>query len=354
MAESNLRDTVTTVSIITGFLGSGKTTLMRNLLRDPVMKNAVVIVNEFGEIGLDHQLMDIDGQNVVLLESGCICCSLDGSLVETLETLHQRRRAGRIPSFERVLIETTGIADPAPLIHELFDNRAVRLGVKLDRIITLVDAASGWATLDRHDISVRQVALANSILVSKADLVPPEAVAQLTARLTAINPSAPILRSDNGVTEVGALFDDRHDMMFGDIPVRLAPKDRTPHAHDHHHHDRISTEAIRFIDPLPLDGFNTWLEQTIAAYGDDLLRIKGILNIEGRSRPVVIHGVQRVFHPAVELDSWPDADRSSRLVFILHDISGNDLIRSLRRAVAPHDTAPVTARMSATSSPYPS
>jgi len=354
MAESNLRDTVPAVSIITGFLGSGKTTLMRHLLHDPAMKNAVVIVNEFGEIGLDHQLMDTDGQNVVLLESGCICCSLDGSLVETLETLHQQRRAGKIPSFERVLIETTGIADPAPLIHELFDNRAVRLGVKLDRIITLVDAASGWATLDRHDISVRQVALANCILVSKTDLVPPEVTEQLTTRLTAINPSAPISRSDNGATEVGALFDDRHDMMFGDVPVRLAAKDRTPHAHDHahHHHDRISTEAIRFIDPLPLDGFNTWLERTIAVYGNDLLRIKGILNIEGRSRPVVIHGVQRVFHPAVELASWPDADRSSRLVFVLHDISGSDLIRSLRRAVAPHDIAPVTAGISARS--YPS
>jgi G3E family GTPase len=343
MTGDHLRETTMAVSLVTGFLGSGKTTLMRHLLRDPAMKDTIVIVNEFGEVGLDHQLMDAKGQNVVLLESGCICCSLDGSLVETLENLHRQRRAGKIPSFGRVLIETTGIADPGPVIHELFDNRALRLGVKLDRVITLVDAVSGWATLDRHDISVRQAALANCILLSKTDLAAPEVTGRLIARLAAINPGAPIARIENGVTDVGMLFDDRRDMTFGDFPVKRVLPDSAAHDHAHHHHDRITTAAVRFTDPIPLDRFNAWLEQAIAVYGDDLLRIKGILNIEGRARPVVIHGVQRVFHPAEELAAWPDDDRSSRLVFILYDISGNDLIRSLRQAVAPGEEVEISA-----------
>lgn len=328
-----------TVSLVTGFLGSGKTTLMRELLRDPALKDAAVIVNEFGEIGLDHQLMESNSQKPVLLESGCICCTLDGSLVETLENLHRQRRSGTVPPFRNVLIETTGLAEPAPIIHELFDSRAVRLGFTLNRVITLVDAVNGWTTLDRHEVAVRQAALADTILVSKTDLAPTDAVERLMSRISVINPIARLLRVEKGQSNNEALWHRLDDPIVGEMTgwSELSHRAMRP-SHDghsaHHDHDRIATAAVRLTTPISLAPFSAWLEQAIAAYGDDLLRIKGILNIEGRTRPVVIHGVQRVFHPPVELNAWPDSDRTSRLILILHDIEPNGLIRSLRQALA--------------------
>jgi G3E family GTPase len=325
------------VSLITGFLGSGKTSLMRHLLRSPAMKDAAVIVNEFGEVGLDHQLMEAAGQDVVLLESGCICCSLDGSLVETIENLLRKRRKGSVPSFRHVLIETTGLADPGPVIHELFDMRAVRLGVNLDRVITLVDAVSGSATLDKHDVAIRQAALASSILVSKADLTKPDDVARLFGRLAAINPRATLASVRNGEIDPGTLFPASSNAAISDLTGwRTQPHahDGHHHHHGHSHHDRVSTVALRLTEPVSLEAFGAWLDEAITAYGEDLLRIKGILNVRDRHRPVVVHGVQRVFHPAIELETWPDEDRSSRLVLILYDIEPRILVRSLSRALS--------------------
>ncbi len=330
------------VSLITGFLGSGKTTLMRHLLRSPAMKDAAVIVNEFGEVGLDHQLMKASGQEVVLLESGCICCSLDGSLVATIENLLQRRRKGTIPAFRRVLIETTGLADPGPVIHELFDTRAVRLGVNLDRVVTLVDAVSGSATLDKHDVAIRQVALANCILVSKTDLAKPDEAVGLLDRLAAINPRATLAPVRNGEIDPAMLFSGRPNAIIGDLTGWQKQPDRHDEHHHHHghsHHDRVSTVALRLEEPVSLPAFSAWLDGAIAAYGDDLLRIKGILNVQGRSKPVVVHGVQRVFYPAVELEDWPDEDRSSRIVLILYDVEPRILVRSLSRALSIHSNA---------------
>jgi G3E family GTPase len=328
------------VSLITGFLGSGKTTLMRHLLRSPAMKDAAVIVNEFGEVGLDHQLMDASGQEVVLLESGCICCSLDGSLVETIENLLRQRRKGIVPSFRRILVETTGLADPGPVIHELFDMRAVRLGVNLDRVITLVDAVSGFATLDKHDVAIRQAALASAILVSKPDLAKPDDAARLLGRLAGINPRATLAPVLDGEVDPVELFPDQPHAGLGDLTGwQREPHAHGGHHHGHSHHDRVSTLALRLDTPISLSAFSTWLEATIATYGDDLLRIKGILNVEGRDRPVVVHGVQRVFHPAIELDAWPDEDRTSRLVFILYDVEPRLLVRSLARALSLADDA---------------
>lgn len=323
------------VSLITGFLGSGKTTLMRHLLSSPAMREAAVIVNEFGEVGLDHQLMEAAGQEVVLLESGCICCSLDGSLVETIESLLRRRRKGTIPPFRRILVETTGLADPGPVIHELFDLRAVRLGVNLDRVITLVDAVSGFSTLDKHEVAIRQAALASSILMSKTDLAKPENIATLMQRLAEINPRATLGPIRNGETDPAALFPDQANAMIGDL---IGWQDRTCVHHEHHrghsHHDRVSTVALRLAEPISLSAFSDWLDGAIANYGDDLLRIKGILNVRDRSGPVVVHGVQRVFHPAVELEAWPDEDRSSRIILILYDVEPRLLVRSLGRALS--------------------
>jgi len=330
------------VSLITGFLGSGKTTLMRHLLRSPAMKDAAVIVNEFGEVGLDHQLMEAAGQEVVLLESGCICCSLDGSLVETIENLLRQRRKGTVPSFRRILVETTGLADPGPVIHELFDLRAIRLGVHLDRVVTLIDAVSGSDTLDKHEVAIRQAALASSILVSKTDLAGPESVTELLDRLAAINPRATLASVRNGQVDAGMLFPDQSNATVSD----LIGWHKQPHAqggHHHHHgrshHDRVSTVALRLTEPVSLPVFSQWLDEAIEAYGNDLLRIKAILNVKDRPKPVVVHGVQRVFHPAVELEAWPDEDRSSRIVLILYDIEPRILVRSLGRALSIGDDA---------------
>jgi G3E family GTPase len=178
------------VSLVTGFLGSGKTTLLRHLLRHPAMRETAVVVNEVGEVGLDHHLMETTGRGAILLESGCICCSLDGSLIETIDSLLRQRRKDPLTFFRRILVETTGLADPGPVIHALFDTRAVRLGVRLDRVIVLVDAVAGWATLDRHEVAVQQTALADCILVSKTDLADWTDASRLLDRLVAINSRA--------------------------------------------------------------------------------------------------------------------------------------------------------------------
>ena len=233
------------ISLITGFLGSGKTTLMRHLLRSPAMKDAAVIVNEFGEVGLDHQLMDASGQEVDVLESGCICCSLDGSLVETIENLLRQRRKGTVPSFRRILVETTGLADPGPVIHELFDIGAVRLGVNLDRVITLVDAVSGFATLDKHEVAIRQAALASSILVSKTDLAKPDNAARLLERLAAINPRAtqrPFSMARSILSRCSRISRMRARRFTGWRGSRMR---MAGIHHGHSHHDRVSTLALR-------------------------------------------------------------------------------------------------------------
>jgi len=261
--------------------------------------------------------------------------------VETIENLLRQRRKGVVPAFRRVLIETTGLADPGPVIHELFDTRAVRLGVNLDRVVTLVDAVSGSVTLDRHDVAIRQAALASSILVSKTDLAKPDEAMRLLDRLAAINPRATLASVRNGEIDPVTLFSDGPNAAISD----LTGWQKQPHRHDGHHHhghahhDRVSTIALRLEEPVSLPAFSTWLDGAIAAYGDDLLRIKGILNVEGRSKPVVVHGVQRVFHPAVELENWPDEDRSSRIVLILYDVEPRILVRSLSRALSIHSDA---------------
>jgi G3E family GTPase len=328
------------VSLVTGFLGSGKTTLLRHLLRHPAMRETAVVVNELGAVGLDHQLMETTGRGAVLLESGCICCSLDGSLIETIDSLLRQRRKDPRAFFRRILVETTGLADPGPVIHALFDTRAARLGVRLDRVIVLVDAVAGWATLDRHDVAVRQTALADCLLVSKTDLADCTEVRRLLDRLVAINPRATPATVRNGEIDPARLFPDRQDVTMDLTGWRTARgASGGPPRHGLAHLDRVSTLALRLTDPISLGALSCWLEEVIATWGDDLLRIKAILNVEGRAKPVVVHGVQRIFHPAVELEEWPDEDRASRLVLILYDIEPRLIVGSLRRTLAIRDEA---------------
>jgi G3E family GTPase len=326
------------VSVLTGFLGSGKTTVLRHLLTRPGGERTAIVINEFGEIGLDHHLLRKIDETTVLLQSGCLCCTVRDDLVSTLRELFFKRRAGEIPAFDRVVIETTGLADPAPIIHTLMRDPLLGMAYRLDGVLATVDAVNGWATLDAQEEAVKQAAMADRLLLTKVDLAPPEQVAALARRLRALNPAAPILELRDGAVEPAALFNaGLYDPESKTLEVRRwlkaeAYAERQHHDHDHGHHDhehapldrnrhdaRIRAFCLTYEQPLDWERFADWIEMVILAHGQNLLRLKGILNVAGEAAPVVVHGVQHLFHPPVLMEAWPDADRRSRLVFIVRD-----------------------------------
>jgi G3E family GTPase len=300
------------VSVITGFLGSGKTTILRHLLRQPGLADSAVIINELGEIGLDHLLVErIDGETV-LLPSGCVCCALRSDLETTLRALLGRMRRGAIPPFRRVLVETTGIADPAPICQLLLNNPLVTHFYRLGAVLGTVDAVHGRVQLQARPEAVKQAALADRLLVTKTDLAGEAETQALEERLAELNPAARRLRVLHG--EV------RPEELFGaeDAGTPLIARHRLvaePHEHGPSH-SAIHSFALTFDAPLAWDVVQDWLARLRAEHGERLLRVKGLLALEGVSGPVAVHGVHHVFHPPVELESWPDADRRSRLVFI--------------------------------------
>jgi G3E family GTPase len=319
------------VSVLTGFLGSGKTTLLGKLLRHPAAGRVAVVINEFGEIGLDHDLIATSDETVVQLESGCLCCALQSDLVRTLRDLHIRRVKGEIPEFERVVIETTGLADPAPILQTLMADPLIAHHFRLNGVITLVDATSGEITVRRQPEALKQIALADRLLITKADIATPGQAAALRARLGALSPGAPVLEVIDGEIEPGALL----EIGLYEPATRRANVERwlggMDDAHGGHRHDgSIRTFSIRRSEPLPgaVAGFFFTLLQSHC--GPDLLRVKGILSIaEAPERPMVIQGVQHVFHPPVQLDAWPSADRDTRIVFIVRDLEAADIERLL-------------------------
>jgi G3E family GTPase len=314
------------VTVLTGFLGAGKTTLLNRLLRHPELADTAVLINEFGEVGLDHLLVErLDG-DTVLLNAGCLCCTVRGDLVRALRDLAARIEAGH--PIRRVVVETTGLADPAPILQTLMSDPLLLHRYRLDGVVTLVDAVNGMATLDAQPEAVKQAAVADRLVLTKTDLAPPEA---LRERLRALNPGAPLLEARHGGIAPDALLNCG---LFD--ATRKAPEvarwldseafASQGHGHHHHHdrnrHDaRIQAFCLEFDRPLPWDGIATWLEVLTMTRGESVLRIKGILNLEGEERPVAIHGVQHLFHPPVRLAAWPEGDsRRSRLVFILRDL----------------------------------
>jgi G3E family GTPase len=329
------------VSLLTGFLGSGKTTVLNHVLHHPAMEKSAVIVNEFGEVGLDHELTVTGAEDMVLLNSGCLCCTVRGDLVNTLRDLMMLRLREDVPSFERILIETTGLADPAPILHTLMSDQLVTNYFRLDGVIATVDAVNGEYTLDRQFESVKQAAVADRILVTKTDLVEPGIVASLEARLATINPAAPRQHVTNGEVEPDILFNaglfnpankgpdvERwlQDEAYADDQ---ADDHGDGHGHDHggdhghdvnRHDDHISSFCVIYDEPLRLDALEQWFDTIMMLKGPDLLRIKGIVNVAGMDRPVVVHGVQHVFHPPAVLDAWPSDDRRTRIVFITRDV----------------------------------
>jgi G3E family GTPase len=318
------------VNLITGFLGSGKTTLLRHVLADASYADCAVLINELGEIGIDHHLIErIDGETV-LMRSGCVCCTIRDDLAGAIRSLHERREAGTLPPFRRVIIETTGLADPTPVLATIMNDVVIRHHFRLGNVITTVDAVNGEAHLDRQPESVKQAAVGDRLVITKVDIADPAAVARLETRLAGLNPAAPRLRSANAAVPLPLLVgEDAFDPASKTAEVRRwlaaeAGHDHSGPAHDHgdpgRHDARIQAFTMTFDDAVDWTVFGIWLTLLLHAHGADVLRVKGILNVGEGVPPVVINGVQHLVHPPLHLDRWPDDDRRSRLVFIVRDI----------------------------------
>lgn len=338
------------VSVITGFLGSGKTTLLARLLRDPALARTAVIVNEFGAVGLDHLLVEASDEEIVSLDSGCVCCTVRGDLVRTAGDLLARRAVGAVAAFERIVIETTGLADPAPILQALMTDPALADALCLESVIATVDAAAGAATLDAHPESVKQAAVADRIVVTKTDLSDPAANG-LAERLHALNPAAPQLTAVHGAVDAGRLFGGGlYDPAARGPDVRrwlaaeAVPHDPPgPAGHGSRHNNAVTCFCLRRRAPLRAITLSLFLQVLAEHCGAGLLRLKGLVDVrESPGRPAVIHGVQHVFHPPAWLDAWPDADRTTRIVVIalgLDPLWLEDLLDALDNEVAALEAA---------------
>jgi G3E family GTPase len=344
------------VTLLTGFLGSGKTTLLNRLLRHVPL--TAVVMNEFGEIGLDHQLLEETRGPLALLSGGCVCCQVVGSLAPTLKNLALGRADGKLPPFERVIIETTGIADPAPILDTLLNDRWIAARFRMDGVVTTVDAVLGEQQLDSYPEALRQVAVADRLVLTKTDLARGGEVETLRARLSALNPAAAQIVAVQGEMDYDALLDlglfnpsDKHP----DVARWLAQERYKPVAAGGvlggratlsppaPHDARIRSFSLAFDTPLEWEGVSAALEMLSAFRAKQLLRMKAIVHVRGRDRPVVLHAVQHVFYPPAELPAWPDADRRSRFVFITDGLAEEfvkKLLEDFTRAAAAGTLAP--------------
>ncbi|MCA0431965.1 MAG: GTP-binding protein [Proteobacteria bacterium] len=337
------------VSVLTGFLGSGKTTLLNGLLKQPLLANACVVINEFGEVGIDHLLVERSDENIIELSSGCLCCTIRGDLIDTLGDLLRRRDEGTVKAFDRIVIETTGLADPAPILHVLMADPLLVSRLRLEGVITVVDGVNGMATLDAHPEAVKQVAVADRVVLTKLDmLVGKEGEDMLFAiigRVRKLAPGARLLTTHRGEATAERLFNmGLFDPAKKSLDVQgwlsleaVEKSERAAHArqhharhehHGHHHHHDVSRHdaqirSFAFTDKNPVSpqALELFFELLTSYHGPKLLRMKGIIKLsDDPGRPVVIHGVQHVLHPPVRLESWPDGREETRLVFIVKDI----------------------------------
>jgi G3E family GTPase len=330
-------ETLIPVNVITGFLGSGKTTLLNRLLRSPQLARAAVLVNEFGEVGLDHLLLETVDAETVILQSGCVCCTIRGDLADAIRKLFSRRERGLIPRFDRLAIETTGLADPAPIISTLLAEPVIRHHFRLGNVIVTVDAINGPLHLAQNPESVKQVAVADRIVLTKTDLADGAQNRELKAALKRLNPTAPILDATIPLAPDDLMAADVYDPARKTAEVRRWLDEEAhraaadgDHGHDPNRHDRgIRAFCLTFEQPLDWTLFGIWLSMLLHAHGERVLRVKGILNVLGLAKPVVIHGVQHVIHPPAHLEVWPSADRRSRIVFIVRGLEQKAIERSL-------------------------
>jgi G3E family GTPase len=309
----------TPVTLLTGFLGSGKTTLLRRLLADPALGDTAVIINELGEVGIDHLLVERLDDQMVLLKSGCVCCTVRGELATAMRDLHSRRERGVVPPFRRLVIESTGLADPFPVLSTLKADPVLRHHFRSAGVVTTVDAVNGILQLGRHIESVRQVAIADTIVLTKTDIAEPEATARLVAQLGTINPSASLLSAAEASLDAAALLHSGSGGGFKAIEEPILGKST---------HGGVSAFAIIVDEPLDWTSFGIWLTMLLNRHGERILRVKGILALEGEERPVAVHGVQHLVHTPTHLSHWPNEDHRSRIVFIVEGIEPELIRRS--------------------------
>ncbi len=318
--------------VLTGFLGAGKSTLLNHLLKQPDLANTAVLINEFGEIGLDHLLVETLDDTTILLNAGCLCCTVRGDLVRALQDLQPRVASGQV---RRVIVETTGLADPAPILQTLMGDPFAATHYRLDGVVTVIDSVHAMDQFDRQPEAVKQAAIADRLVLTKTDLVPD--LTPLRTRLAALNPAAPILTADHGRIEPAHLLSAGFDPTSRTADVQAWLNVDAYHRHHRHHHDpnrhdaTIRAFCMTFEKPLHWQAVGTWLEMLIATQGEKLLRVKGILNLAHQDRPVAIHGVQHLFHPPALLPAWPENDpRTSRIVMIVRDLDPAIIERGLR------------------------
>ncbi len=327
------------VTILTGFLGSGKTTLLRQLLGAPALADTAVLVNEFGEVGLDHHLLQrLDGE-IVLLQSGCVCCTIRGDLSAAMRDIYMRRERGEI-SFRRLVVETTGLADPVPILSTVMAEPVIRHHFRLGNVVTTIDGVNGLVHLARQEESAKQVAVADRIVITKTDIAGPGDIAALRGRLIELNPAALQLATapDTALDPDLLLTRDLYDLDGRAEEVRrwLTIENEKAVTVPHHRHDDVNRHGadihafcLRYERPMDWNVFGAWLTMLLNRYGNDVLRVKGMLNVANCSGPVVIHGVQHLIHRPDHLPEWPDHDRSSRIVFIVRGLSRDLIERSL-------------------------
>jgi G3E family GTPase len=344
---------ITPVSILTGFLGSGKTTLLNQLLADPSFNETAVLINEFGAVPIDHLLVRESSEAMTVLANGCICCSVAGDMVTALRDLYFKRANGEVPHFKRVVIETTGLADPAPIMHTLIEMPLVAARYSLAGVITTVDAVHGDGQLDQHFESVKQAAMADRLVITKTDSASRAQVDALRARLAALNPGARMVEAlhgkvdaerlfDSGLYQPGAKSPDVNNWLAAEKfrPIQAAnrslmSKPAAPARHD----ERIRAFAVIWETPVVWHSLVDALEMLTGLCGDKLLRIKGIINVEGEDKPRAIHAVQHTLYPVARLPAWPDTDRRTRIVFITRDLDEGFVRDTLATFLGPQPAA---------------
>ncbi len=371
------------ITVLTGFLGSGKTTLLKRLLDEPAMAGTAVIINEFGEVGIDDALVEKIDEDAVLLPSGCVCCAVRGDLVQALERMHTKSLWGDIPPMQRVVLETTGLADPTPIVHTLMTEESLYRIYQLDAVVTTVDAQLGLHQIEAHFEPAKQIAIADRLIVTKSDLTEASDVEALERRLRALNPAGQIRRAVKGDIAPSELIGlGAHEpALTGVDPERWLAVERYKeddghhahgahcgpdcghdHHHDHHHHEHdetctdphcdhpghqhlhgIRSFCLTFTDPLDGRELSNAMQLLAQLYGERLLRVKGILNVKDQKKPFVVHGVQHIFYPPETLERWPSADQRSRLVFITKDIPEESIRKHFRPFVGEADGAAIAS-----------
>jgi G3E family GTPase len=339
-AKAGAADARTPVHVLTGFLGSGKTTLLRHLLADPALADTAVIINEFGEVGLDQLLVREVAEDVVLLSSGCLCCSVRDDLLSTLADLDRMMRDGVIPPFSRAVVETTGLADPAPIMQAILSDRRLALRYRLGLIITAVDGLNGAATLAAHREARQQLAMADRLVVTKSDLIAAPTCDALVDKLVALNPAATVRISGEDQSAASDVLAEADATWQRPARSRIEASGRGSHDHGprgtHVHDGSIGSFTVHLREPVVWGAFVEWLELLLASRGDSILRVKGLLAVVGDDRPVVVQGVQHVLYPPEHLPAWPESSRPGGwIVFIACDLTQAAIEASLRSLTAP-------------------